>query len=227
MNIKALITTFVLGSSSAAMAEPVVSASAHAWWSWGTPSAGVQPVRVISARDDRDRTVRDHRRPWVYDYRYTDSERDYPREFAPNPWPQRPTYPDSCEDPDNVHVGREVSAYTGPIFQIPQGRYYIRQNWTAVTEPTRIAEGREYIRTSAAGPVDRFLLKAVAGSTFIEQVSVGFANGDTQVFRGLNRALDGNNPTLQLDLKGRAREVARVVVYGTSAPHSAYQLMGM
>jgi hypothetical protein len=220
MNIKALITTLVLGSSSVAVAEPVVSASAHASWSWGTPNITVAPdARVTVIREQREWSPRDHR--FDREYRYERDRNYYPYR------PIRPIYDERFDDPRNTQVGPNSSVYQGPIFQIPQGRYYIRPNWTAITEPTRIDGGREFINIQNAGPVDRLMLRAVAGSTFIEQVAVSFANGDTQVFRGLNATLDGRNPTLQLNVKGRHREVTRVVVYGSSAPRSAYQLMGM
>ena len=57
MNIKALITMLVLGSSSVAMARPVtVSGTAEASWTYGTA-----PGRAPIVRDHRD--YRDHRAP--------------------------------------------------------------------------------------------------------------------------------------------------------------------
>src|SRR5687768_10962821 len=146
MNIKALITTFVLGSSSVAMAEPVFSASANASWSWGTPSPRVEyrgDHRDVYSRDHRDvysrdhRDSRDHRRPWEYD------RRDYPVSTYPGGWaprmPYRAPYQQTCHDPLNIRiVNSTTSEYTGPIRSMPRDRsyYQYRQGWFAMTDPT-------------------------------------------------------------------------------------------
>ena len=217
MNIKALITTLVLGTSSVALAEPTFTASAQASWSWGTPSASAQ-------------TVRDHRRPWVYDQTQLNTAYDPNfRTYRVNPWMQQPIFQDSCMDPRNTTVGATGSTYTGAIMTVPANRsyYWYRPSWHAVTEPTRIDSGREFINLGGAGQLDRLMFKQVGGSSFIQQVAIYFANGEIQVVRNLDAQLDRNRQTVGIDLNGGRRAVSRVIVYGSNAPHSAYQLMAM
>ncbi len=209
MNIKALITTFVLGSSTVAVAEPSFSASAGASWSWGTPS--------VSSRD--------HRRPLAYDDR---NDGSYTGGWAPASRPERWSDADRCENPRTSRVSSTLSEYTGPIMSMPRGRRYgyRRPGWFAVTEPTRIDNGRHFIYPQAAGRLDRLMIRQVAGSSMIYQIAIGFTNGETQVLRGVNQALDRRHQSFAFDLDGN-RQVARVVLYGATAPNSALQLLAM
>ena len=91
MNLKALITTLVLGTSSAAVASPTVTVggSVEASIKFGTPSS--RPV-----------VVRDHRMPapgWDRDYGFQ------PPVFA---------------GPSNIKLNSDSSEYIGPIYSMPR-----------------------------------------------------------------------------------------------------------
>ncbi|MGE0549463.1 MAG: hypothetical protein AB7O24_05685 [Kofleriaceae bacterium] len=215
MNIKALITTLVLGSSSAALADTTFSASAHASWSLGSP------VSTQVHRDyDRDRTS-----TWTVDYRRSDTvARDRIRRPA---YPQ-PVYLDSCAEPHNSTVGANSSEYKGRIYSMPVNRnWYQRPSWFSLTDATRIDSGRQFITIGAqAGRFDQLLLQQVAGTSYIKQVLVRFANGEEMVVRGINEQLNRNNQNVVIDLKGQNRQIGSIVVYGETSARSAYKVMG-
>ena len=220
MNIKALLTTLVLGSSSVAMAEPIQfsgSAQASAWWS-------VPSVRV----DRRDVITRDHRSPWVYsygndrDYSYGERRYDQPRAYEPR-------FDDRGIEVRNTRiVNSTTSEYIGQIMSRPDGDYgWNRPRWFAVTDPTRIDSGRLFIYPRFAGHLDRIMLKQVAGASFVQQVTVAYVDGGAQVFNNLSTQLDDDHRTLRLNLDKRHGEISRVIIYGSSAPHSAFQMMAL
>ncbi|MGE0868808.1 MAG: hypothetical protein AB7P03_09605 [Kofleriaceae bacterium] len=212
MNIKALITTLVLGSSSAALADTTFTASAHASWSLGTPGSS-------QVHRDIHRDV--HSPTWTVDYRRNDTVR------RPVVYPQT-SYLDSCVDPRNSTVGANTSEYKGQIFNMPVGRnWYQRPSWFSITEPTRIDSGRQFITIGAsAGRFDQLMLQQVAGSSYIKQVVVRFANGEEMVVRGIDQQLNRNNRNVVIDLKGQNRQIGGIVVYGSTSARSAYKVMG-
>lgn len=94
MNIKALITMLVLGTSSAAVASPTVEVSANAEFRVGT--YGNQPV------------IRDHRyREPVYVPQYRTQDRRW--------------NDDRFARPSNVKLNSDSSEYTGPIYDMRRG----------------------------------------------------------------------------------------------------------
>ncbi|MCW5803231.1 MAG: hypothetical protein KIT31_12680 [Deltaproteobacteria bacterium] len=205
---KALVTVLMLASSSVAMAKPVTySASASVSIGYNTNS---RPVVV------------DHRRPAA-------------SHTAPVPWQQAPQ--DHCAPapvlpprplqlfPTNVVSGTKASSYVGtkPFLVKNQNRY----GWVEMTEPTRIEVGRELFTFGAAdGRFRKIQLVENAGSSFIQQVAIEFVDGGrTQVVKP-NLTLLPNQP-YTIDLTGDARQIKRIVVYGTTAYGSAYQILGM
>jgi hypothetical protein len=206
VNIKALIASLaLLGSSSVAMARPAASVSvgANASWSFGW-----------SSDRNADRDHRHYTPPADPVYR---PDTRYPVAQIPQPLPPQPVIAE-C---NNTRVGADTSSYIGTI-GASNGRWF-----TALTEPTRIDAGREFFTLGAdAGRFEALKLQAVRGSSYIQQVAVIFKNGRTQVIK-VERALDGRNPTLMIDLDGNQREIGRIVVYGSTAPRSAYQILAV
>jgi hypothetical protein len=207
MKIKALITTLVIaGSSSVAMARPVtVSASAEASWRFGT-----------------SQSVRDHRyedRPVVVNHR--DGYRR-PDVVTVLPAPMHP---------NNNNIGADASEYVGPRPVVTKrARYesrYSQSSWMAITAPTRIDAGRQFIRMGAElGSVNRLRLQNTAGESSISQVAIRFVDGQTQVIR-VDQKLDRWNPSIALDLDGSSRQIEDIIVYGTTARGSAYQVFAL
>jgi hypothetical protein len=150
MNIKAIIASLVLGSSSVALAAPSVTVSATARGSYEAP------------------VVRDHR---IDPIGWNGGGRKLP-----------PVY-------------RPVTLASGVQF--------------AATGRTSISVG------SQAGSFGTLQISAASGRTFIKQVYVQFANGQTQVLRNLDRTLAGNE-SMTLDLDGGRRNISRIVVYGSA-----------
>jgi hypothetical protein len=190
MNIKALITTLVLGSSSIALADP----------SW---SAGVSMNASVATNGI---IVRDHREP------------------TPAPVYRTPIRPvaqpvaqvvgaDRC---DNVRDGGDASSYVGPT-----GGYL--DGWFAVTQPTRIERGREFITLGANQRFSQLQLRRDMGFTRIDQIAIVFKNGQEQVVRP-NAALDFRNPALTIQLEKHGK-ISRIVVYGQSGQGARYSVL--
>ncbi|MEJ7596854.1 MAG: hypothetical protein WKG01_02995 [Kofleriaceae bacterium] len=172
LNLKAILTTLVLGSSSAAMANPTVQVSAEASFRIGTPSS--QTV------------IRDHRydRP-VYTTQWTRTE-DRHRYGG---WNQ----PDYAQ-PVNVKLNSDSSEYTGPVFNRARGF-----GWSALTEPTRIEMNRQIIRLN--GQFGGLMLQQVSGNSQIKMVKIRFANGLPDQTITLNQALSRASSNLMLNVQ--------------------------
>src|SRR5687768_8477657 len=128
MNIKALITTLILGSSSAAMAKPVVTFTGSASVNLGS-----------------DYAVRDHRtpRPIVRDHRDHDCV-----DPAPAPVVYRPVRPlpprEPWFNPTNTNGSVYIGTYGHSSLAHSRGRWSMPRAWFSLTEPTRINGGREF-----------------------------------------------------------------------------------
>ena len=217
MNIKALITTLILGSSSAAMAKPVVTFSGSASVSVGS-----------------DSTVRDHRsaRPIVRDHRDLDCHDPI---VAPAPVKYQPVRPLPPRElwfaPTNTEIGGSGSLYIGSFGRStvsPHHRYLRAPSWFQLTEATRIDSGREFFKLKGQGGYfTKLHLKNLGGRTDIAQVGIEYkVNGRvfTQkvVFGGL---LTSAGLTINLDHDSRT--ITRIVVYGESGRGSAYQMLAL
>jgi len=236
MNLKALITSLVLGSSTMASAGTLTfsgKASVSFSASAGTPivrdhRAAPAPVVVRDHRADpcgTTTTPAPVQRPWRPTFQHVS---------LPPVW-AGPYY-----EPHNTVVGRNVSNYTGeigisaikPLFK---GRYgfvvsrWASQSWLNLTEPTRIDSGREFIKVGA----DKGLFQTLqlqnlgARSSTITQVAIEFADGlsRTQVVKLDNRKLDMRHPTITIDLTGNFRQIKRIVVYGSTERGAAYKIL--
>ena len=166
MNLKALITTFVLGSSSVAMAHPV-SAPVY------QPTA--QPI---------------YRRPM-------------PPQYAP---------------------GYQPTVYQPTVYE---PYHHHRASWTTLGAVNQIADGAMAFRVGRFGEQFSTLkLQSDAGKSLIQRVMIRFADGRTQVVE-VNQYLNASNPTITIDLDGRARQVAKVTVIGRNARQSAYRVLAI
>ena len=211
MNIKALITTLILGTSSVAMAKPVFSAEAS----------------VSFGYNSNTRTA-----PVVRDHRYQPPVADDDCNHAPAQpvvivrQPSRPF----VFEPHNTQVGAKASTYVGqkPYLSSANEPWGRRTRWMALTEPTRIDSNRMFINIGAdAGRFSQLKLFNNMGRSHINQVAIELWNDDgtltTQVVR-LDRDLTSNSE-ITMDLVGRGRLINRVIVYGTTDRNSGFQLL--
>ena len=168
MNLKALITTLVIGSSSAAMADSTVTVNASLDWSAGYRTRG--PV------------IRDHRIPTstqVRDTRWRD------RPVYQQPVVQAPRF-------SNVKQNSDSSEYTGPIYTSNQRGH----GWSVITDPTHIELDRQIIRVN--GQFNSLALQRMSGSSTIKMVKVRFADGRADQTLVLNRSLSTSQSTINL-----------------------------
>ena len=192
MNLKTLITTLILGSSSVAMAQPVTfSASAQAGWSYGNYTRpAVQPVAPI---------VRDHRG--------IDPDCDTHPAIVPQPV-YKPVYQPAYQP---INQGwsswqRERPMYW-PVYQprpvmIAEQLTFSGATRKLINAPTGLT-GFKTLR-----------IDGVAGRTQITQVLVKFTNGQEQMIRNIGRTLLTND-SLLLNLDGGGRlTIQGLMVYG-------------
>ena len=214
---KALVTVLMLASSSVAMAKPVTY-SASASVSFGVNSNPGRPV-VIDHRH-APAPVDDCAPAPIAQPVYTPPVRTTHVRWAPQPlaW-----------NPNNTTLGADSSTYIGgkPVLQSRFDGRWGRAQWAAMTEPTRIDRGREFFTFGAqAGSFRQIQLAETAGRSFIQQVAIEFVGGGrTQVVK-IDRNLVPGAP-ITIDLNGDLRAINRIVVYGTTAQSSAYQILGM
>jgi hypothetical protein len=161
MNIKAIIASLVLGSSSVAMADPGVTFSASAHGEYDAP---------ILTRDHRRDVFRDddHR-----DHDHGDAPCDHPSSPVYEPPQRRIGWSGGGWDP-----GRRQPPYYRPV-TLASGLHFAGDGRTFITV------GRD------AGRFTTLQIHAAGGRTFIKQVYIQFENGQEQVVRNLDRTLTG------------------------------------
>ena len=120
------------------------------------------------------------------------------------------------DDCANIKIGSDDSVYTGQIGAMtPSG-------WLALTQPTRIERGREFIDLPTnIGRLRTLQLVGNYGNTYVSQVVIEYRNGRTQVVKP-NVSLDGRSRSLTISLDNRA--VNRVIVYGSSSFGARYSV---
>jgi hypothetical protein len=214
MNIKALITTLVLGSSSVAMAKPAFSAEASVSLGYSTA-----PV------------VRDHRA------RAVDDDCATPPPVYTRPVIYQPPIREPFFNITNTTVGRRSSTYIGSLGTVSNVRFNHEvtwnrpQSWINLTEATRIDSNRELFNLRGEhGLINKLQLKSLGGSSQIKQVAIEMWNAqgrlETQVVR-FDTQLDRRNPSLTIDLDGSFRKVQRIIVYGATSHGGAYEILAM
>jgi len=123
------------------------------------------------------------------------------------------------DDCNNTGLGTDLSVYHGAVGT------KVGFGWTALTQPTRIDRGREFITIGKEhGRFTTVKLENVRGTSNITQVLINFANGTSQVVK-LNQRLSAANPCIEINLDGNKRAISGIVVYGASWSRSAYQIL--
>lgn len=208
MNIKALITTLFIGSSSMASADSLTVR--------GSVSVSLGGKGTVAVQDDCAPLQ-------AAPYHPTRPIRPT-RSVTARPVWQAPVY-----NPTNTIVIADASQYNGAIYK---SRQYIRptNSWFDLTEATRIDSGREFFTIGAGKGAFRGLrLDALGnGRSKIDQVTIEFADtqgrAKTQVVK-LGSWIGRGNQSLTIDLDGNYRQIARVIVYGATDHGSAYKIM--
>jgi hypothetical protein len=238
MNFKALITTLVLGSSSAAMADSfTVSGSVNV--SLGSsattrpaPAPVYRPV-VVAADDCTDDTQINNRpdpRPAYHPTQYH---------------PTQPVWRGPYYSPTNTVVAANASQYVGWVATSPvkfrrmgYGRALVlRQTasttWFDLTEATRIDSRQEYFKIGADKGVFKALkLQALGGgSSRIEKIAIQYTDASGHVkFHNVtfNTRLDARtNPAITINMPGGYSSIDGIMVIGSTDRGSAYKLLAM
>lgn len=215
MNTKSLLATLlVLGSSTAALAKPVVRDHREGAWQ----VTNDRDHRTASSYRDRQNFGRSGDRNDNRSWGDRDGDRDRDRGgvVAAPPVVIAPVAVDTSA---NVRIGAKASVYTGPIGTAPSWG-----GWVELVQPTMIARGFEQIGMGRSyGTFSELQLVANRGDTKITQVVVQFADGQYQSVP-LYQELDGGNPTITIDLAGGRRAIQRILVEGSSGYGARYSI---
>lgn len=244
MNLNALVTTLVLGSSTLASADSfTVSGSVHVSLG-GTVRPAPAPAPVVIVRDHRTTVVDPCHEPAPAPV-YQPLPPVYQPAPAPLPVYTRPAvWSGPFYQPHNTTVYASSSLYTGWLGTSAikyralgnSNSFVLRrthdQNWFDLTAATRIDSGREFFNIGT----DNGMFKTLklqnlgGGSSNIQRVAIEFADTSgrlkTQVVK-LDRMLDRNQPTITIDLDGNYRAIGRIIVYGSTGRGSAYKIQAM
>jgi len=201
MNLKTLFTTIaLLGSATPALARPITfdaAANVAVHMSDGSRTVGAHGHVVVTGASGRG-------------------------DFTMSPGWQRPTRPFESH---NV-LTADASVYKGPLMletpeyshpQIPTSRA-----WLAVTAPTRIERGRQYVTDLGLRPTSRVRLAGVQGWTHVSQVLIRFTDGSEQVVHLDRRLTKGNSIDIEI---GKAKAIHGFVLYGETSKLGAYQIL--
>jgi hypothetical protein len=248
MNLKALITTFVLGSSTMASADSVTFTGSVSVNLGGSTSARPAPMPAPAPV-----VVRDHR-VVAQDPCATPAPAPAPvvvyQPPAPRPviihQPPQPVWSGPFYDPHNTRLGGDSSSYTGtwghsaikfrPVMN--RGNWYgyqtrtPTQSWFEMTEATRIDNGRLFMHPRDNGYYRALKIQTLGnGGSNIVQVRIDFKDKLTgkkgyQIVK-LNQRLDRNHQSLTIDLDGDYRQLERIIVYGQTDRGSAIKLLAM
>ncbi len=243
MNLKALITTLVLGSSSMASADSI-SLSGSVSVSLGNAAPAYRPAPSAPAYRPAPST------PVAADDCH-DEPVYQPVPVTPvyHPTPAAPVWQAPIYRITNTTVSRTGSVYKGTvgtskILKLPPAtpKRYVgahafamvkpkpTQAWFDLTEATRIDSGREFFTIGAKhGLFNTLQLQALGnGNSRITQVLVEYADSrgkTSQVFKLNNQLINRTSSTITLDLDGEYRSIKRIVVYGATDQGSAFKLL--
>ena len=221
MNFKALITTLVLGSSSAAMADTSFQVS-------GSVTFGSAPTHVhVPARPIPAPT------PVVVADDCVD-----PYSHVVKQPVQMGVWRGPYFNPTNTTIGVSKSIYTGsiatskPLYRrtaYGRGMWMHPTTWFDLTEATRIDSGREQFNVGAEhGQFKSLKLQGLGGgSSQISHISIEYVDGGKSNQKVLvNRSLTASAP-ITIDLDGSYRKIARIIVNGSTDRGSAYKILAM
>ena len=213
MNIKAIIASLVLGSSSVALAAPSVSFKPTA-----TDKLGATTVRDHRYDGTRAPVARPIYRPAPVVIKPV---------IRPAPVVIKPVIrpaPVATYRQPVYHGGWFSAGWSGgwngwnqPVYQpvVYQPPVYQPQPVTLATGLSFYGQDRKFITVGAqAGLFGKLELSATAGQPFVSGVYVQFDNGQEQFIRDLNRTVTPGQ-CLTLDLDGDQRAIKRIIVYGT------------
>jgi len=185
MNLKAIIASLVLGSSSLAMAAPAVTV--------------VRDHRAIDANCETPVATQPVYTQPVY------TQPVYTQPVYTQPVYTQPVYTQPVYTQPAQPIYTQPVAYR-PGWQRPvtlaSGLRFANLDRTAITV------GRQ------AGQFGSLQISATGGSNLIKLINIVFADGTHQTVRNLNRTLSGNQ-SMTLDLDGDRRAIHDITVYGS------------
>jgi hypothetical protein len=96
-------------------------------------------------------------------------------------------------------------------------------SWSTLSTLSRI-QGKQTINVGGFKSYSKLKLDASRGNTFIDKLVIVFANGTRQVV-DLDKSLAMRGAPLVIDLEGKNRRIAKVVVYGKSNRRAAISVL--
>ena len=121
-----------------------------------------------------------------------------------------------------VRDHRDQPAQTQVVRDHRDGGWNKKPSWMVLASSAQLTRGRDVIATNTKASTLK--LVSLKGATTINQVQIHFANGATQTV-SLGETLSARNSSLTIDLKGGARNVTKVTVFGKSSRFAAFQIL--
>lgn len=117
--------------------------------------------------------------------------------------------------PNEPYVRDHRAPYTQFRPQIP--------SWTLLSSNASLARGRDRIAVNSSARFSKLKLEAARGSVFIDKIVITFANGERQVVN-LDKRIGARTGAMTIDLDGRSRQIAKIVVSGQGSFRAGYNL---
>lgn len=96
-------------------------------------------------------------------------------------------------------------------------------SWTLLSNNASLARGRDRIVVDSPVRFQKLRLEATRGTMFIDKIVITFANGERQVVN-LDRRISPRAGATMIDLEGRSRQIAKIVVSGRGSYRAGYNL---
>ena len=117
--------------------------------------------------------------------------------------------------PDEPYVRDHRAPYTQFRPQLP--------SWTLLTSNASLVRGKDRVHVETPMRFSKLKLEASRGAMFIDKVVITFANGERQVVN-LDRMIGTRSGGALIDLSGRSRQIAKIVVSGRGGFRSGYSI---
>lgn len=107
------------------------------------------------------------------------------------------------------------------------GHRTYRPTWVALSGSTRLVRGRDVIQVGPEhGRFTQLRFQTTQGRSQIDRVLIRFSDGHWQV-SDLAARLSLEHPMLEVPLDGNQRKIDQIIVLGSGARSSSYQVFGI
>ena len=99
-------------------------------------------------------------------------------------------------------------------------------SWVTLESSGSLSRGRDFVNVSTTARFSKLKLEAARGSVFIDKLIVIYGNGQRDVIE-VDKTISARGGATVLDLKGRTRQIDKVMVMGRSGFRGSYTLAAL